>query len=91
MLEQIKQIAAEQQAWLIDFKMYSDLAAFLHFEVESQYLSAFYESIQAFVPIQGESPNANGQEPDLEIQVFLNISFTKGEGKRLDEIPEVPG
>jgi hypothetical protein len=90
-LEQIKLIAAEQQAWLIDFKMYSDLAAYLRFEIEAQYLAAFYDHLNAFSPIEGDKPNTTDQEPECEIQVLLNISFSRGQGKRLDEIPKVPG
>ena len=90
-IEIVKSIIAQNDGYIIYFKMFSDLALSLTIEIEENRISGLYRDLQGSISITEPEPTDLIDDSTLEWRIFMNISFSKGKGALKVEIPSVPG
>src|SRR4030066_2398277 len=74
---------------IIDFKFFSDISLTMAIEIEDSKIDALYNELATAIKID-KFENLNSISKNERI-VYLNITFTKGTGNLIVEIPSVPG
>ncbi len=90
-INQIKDIISTNNAYIINFTMFSDLALGLSIGVEENNIYELHRSLCEILTVSDlifENRHKNGEEEWL---ISMNVSFGKGEGALKVVVPEVPG
>lgn len=74
---------------ITDYKMFSDVVVTLTIEIEARKVDALYADLKAVVELDECPPLQSDSE--MEIQIYLNMTFVKGTGNMKHEVPAVPG
>ncbi len=90
-IEEIKSIIARNDGSIMNFNMFSDLALTLSVEIEEKNIEKLHNAFTSrFNTSEFEVQNINN-ESRKEWMIYMNISFSKGTGNLINEIPDVPG
>lgn len=74
---------------IVDFKLFSDISLTMVIEIEEFKIDKLYEELVNNIGIDKfEFLNSSSRK---ERTVYLNITFSKGSGNLIIEIPAVPG
>lgn len=74
---------------IVDFKFFSDISLTMAIEIEEFKIDSLYNELANTITIDKfEYLNSISKN---ERKVYLNITFTKGTGNLIVEIPSVPG
>lgn len=78
-----------QNGYIDDFHMFSDVAISLKINIEERYLEALHKELSGIIRLP-ELP-VNELHSSVECTVFLNVTFTQSTGNLMIEVPAVPG
>ena len=87
-INQIENII-NQNAYIDDFHMFSDVAISLKINVEERYLVSLHKELSGI--IQLPELTVNELHSSVECTVFLNLTFSHATGNLKIEVPAVPG
>jgi len=74
---------------IVDFKLFSDISLTMVIEIEEFKIDKLYEELADNIGIDKfEYLNSISKK---ERTVYLNVTFTKGTGNLIIEVPSVPG
>lgn len=74
---------------IVDFKLFSDISLTMAIEIEEFKIEKLYDELVNIIGIDKfDYLNSISKK---ERTVYLNITFTKGTGKFIIEVPSVPG
>lgn len=90
-IESVKNTISDNDGFIINFNMFSDLALALSIEIEGNKIPALHEALSRVVRISKLELQELNLELNKEWIIFINISFGKGKGELKQEIPDVPG
>ena len=90
-IEEIKDTISNNEGYIINFKMFSDLALSLSIEIEENKIPDLYKGLNAIINLFEPEPANLNHNSKLDWWIFINVSFGKGKGKLKVEIPNVPG
>ena len=90
-IEEIKNTISQNDGYIINFNMFSDLALSLSIEIEEDKISNLYTQLNKLIKISTPAPDQLNEHSKLECWVLMNISFSTGKGNLKIEIPNVPG
>lgn len=75
--------------YITDFKQFSDISLSIKIELEESNIDKLYHDLKKYMILDDfDSLNSTSVR---ELSVFLNITFTKGNGDLRNEILSVPG
>jgi len=91
--ERIKAISeiteiVDRYAIILNFKKFSDIMLSLMLEVDENMLNDLSNDLKKIMIVEGADTNYSDSK--LECTVFFSISFTKGTGDLLIEVPNIP-
>ncbi len=83
-LREVEEIV-NNRGFIVDFKMFSDIAISMVVEIEEQKVVALYQALKDYMTMSDlkEEP----RHSEKECVVLLNITFTRGSGKMRIEVP----
>ncbi len=81
--------AINQNGYIDDFHMFSDMAISLKINVEERYVESLHKDLSGIIQLP-EMP-ANDLHSSVECTVFLNLTFSHATGNLKIEVPAVPG
>ncbi len=74
---------------IVDFKLFSDISLSMIIEMEESNIDKLYDELADNIAIDNfEYLNSMSKK---ERTVYLNVTFTKGTGNLIIEVPAVPG
>ncbi|MBP6810370.1 MAG: hypothetical protein KA138_02545 [Saprospiraceae bacterium] len=74
---------------IVDFKLFSDISLSMVIEIEESNIDKLYNELADTIAIDTfEYLNSMSRK---ERTVYLNVTFTKGTGNLIVEVPAVPG
>ncbi len=74
---------------IISHTTFSDIDLFLMLEVEGNNISNLYTALSEFMTLEKEE--LLGFNPNKDITIFLNITFSRSTGNLTTIVPAVPG
>ncbi len=74
---------------ITDFKPFSDISLSIIVEIEARKLTDLYKALKEIISIDDHEKLHS--DSTKEVNLYLNITFTKATGKLRTEIPAVPG
>ena len=87
-MQTIKNVVAKYGD-IVDFKLFSDISLSMVIEIEEFKIDKLYDELADHIGIDKfEYLNSNFKK---ERTVYLNVSFSKGTGNLMIEVPSVPG
>jgi phage-related tail protein len=74
---------------IVDFKLFSDISLTMTIEIEESKIDKLYNELKKNIGIDKfECLNSISK---MERIVYLNVTFVKGTGNLITEVPSVPG
>ncbi|MBK7957791.1 MAG: hypothetical protein IPK03_06495 [Bacteroidetes bacterium] len=83
------QECVHQYGYIVDFKLFSDISMSLIIEIQESKIEDMYRALNQI--IQVSRPIENYINTSTDATILLNITFTKGTGNMVVEVPSVPG
>ena len=90
-IAEIKECILGNDAYIVNFNLFSDYALSLSIEVSENQILPLYQALAKITTISEFDAESLSKHSKKEWLVFLNISFTNAQGKLKSIIPEVPG
>lgn len=90
-IEELKEIISNNDGYIINFNMFSDLALSLNIEIEENRILELYKALTHILNVSDFDTKNINFESRKEWLIFMNISFSIGKGELKKEIPSVPG
>lgn len=90
-IDKIKSIISNNEGYILNFNLFSDLAMSMSIEIEESRLSQLHDSLQTVLQMSELEYNTTHLKSSNESLIFLNISFGSGTGNMKIDIPKVPG
>lgn len=90
-LADIKNAITANDAYVVNFNMFSDLALNLSLEIEEHRIHGLHDQLVGICEMSDFDVKIIDHDSKKEWLIFMNISFGKGKGKLKLNIPEVPG
>ncbi len=90
-IEAVKDCLSSNDACILNFNMFSDLALSLSLEVEENKILALHLSLSKLVNLSDMEIVQINPNSKKEWLIFLNIAFGKGTRELKNKIPSVPG
>ncbi len=87
-IDEVKNII-NRHAYIINFSMFSDLTLSMSIGIDEKNIPELYNDLKTIVRISELALNEINTNSNREWYVFLNISFSKGDGQLKHVIPEV--
>ena len=78
-----------RHGFVTDFKRFSDISLCLTIEIEERKVEKLYTDLKAFMSINPNDPMVSESQKDC--MILFNITFTKGTGDMIIEVPPIPG
>jgi len=90
-IDKVKKCISSNDAYIMNFNMFSDLALSLSIEIEENKIVDLYNALSDILMMSDfEDENINPKS-NKDWLIFMNISFGSGKGELKKEIPAVPG
>ena len=90
-IEAIKNTIVNNDGSIMNFNLFSDLALSLSIEIEENQIQELHRELSTILTLSElRLPDLN-LKSKKECLIFMNVSFSKGEGNLKNEIPDVPG
>lgn len=83
------QECVSRHGYIVDYKLFSDISISLIIEIQECKIPGLYNDLTQ--SIQVSRPDENYSDTTLDATILLNITFTKGTGNMVVEVPAVPG
>lgn len=90
-IDALKTTISRCDGYIIDFKMFSDLALAMNIEIPENKILDLYKGLQKIIKISGIEPERKIIQSEKDCTVLMNVSFSKGTGDMKIEVPDVPG
>ena len=87
----IKDRILRNDAYIINFNLFSDYALSLSIEVTENKILPLYKALASITTMSEFDAESLNKDSKKEWLVFLNVSFTNAQGKLKSIVPEVPG
>ncbi len=87
----IQDTISNNDGCIMNFNMLSDLALSLSIEIEEDKVLRLYKALGKKVSLSEFDKGSINQQSKKERLIFMNVTFSRGEGKLKNKIPEVPG
>ncbi len=90
-IEQVKHTISDSGGCIVNVNMFSDLALSLTIEVEENQIIPLHQQLSTILTVSDVSDGNINPNSKEEWLLFVNISFGKGKGDLMIEVPAVPG
>jgi len=90
-IQELKDSIAVNDGFITSFNLFSDLALSLQVEIEEKNIVKLYRKINSTMRISEQEPEPIDNNSVKDWWIFINLSFGKGKGDLLVEVPNVPG
>lgn len=90
-IERIKDAISRNDAYILNFNMFSDLALSLSIEIEENRIMDLHTALKKIITVSDIDVEKMISTSQRAWLIFLNISFSKGAGKLKTDVPAVPG
>lgn len=91
-IDEVKAAIQNSDGAIMNFNMFSDLALTLSIEIPANRVNDLHQSLSKILSISIKNDEEVKNEISIkEIMIYFNVSFTKGTGNMINEIPDVPG
>jgi hypothetical protein len=91
LIEELKRIISSNDACIVNFNFFSDLALSLTIEIEERKIENLHNELSRVVTISEIGVSKFDEDSVREWWLFLNVTFNKGKGNIKMHIPDVPG
>lgn len=90
-IEQIKETILFSDGYIVNFKMFSDIALSINVEIAENKLLMLHQALGGIVRISNFEDEGINSKSLKEWIVYLHISFSSGTGNLKIEVPQIPG
>lgn len=90
-MEVIKDVISQNDGYIMNFTMFSDLALSLIVEIKAGQISTLHEALTQEVKVSELDSDNSHLKSQKEWLIYMHISFSNGKGDLKQEIPAVPG